>query len=136
MRGPRRRHGTRGAAADPRLVNVLNVDTDDWDDESEQSGFVRRRVRLGRRLGGELIGASIYELAPGNATWPYHLHHANEELLLVLGGPCRRAYAGGRARAGDGDAMLFARGEDGAHSARAPDDAAARVLLVLDDGAS
>lgn len=111
-------------------MNVQNVYTDDWDHESEQSGFVRRRLRLGRRLGGELIGASVYELAPGNATWPYHLHHANEELMLVLEGPVVVRTPEGERQLATGDAMLFARGEEGAHSVRAPADAAARVLLV------
>jgi hypothetical protein len=26
----------------------------------------------------------VYEVAPGKKLWPYHLHHANEEWLVVL----------------------------------------------------
>ena len=41
---------------------------------------------MGRRLGGELLGASVYELEPGERTLPYHFQYGNEELLLVVAG--------------------------------------------------
>jgi uncharacterized cupin superfamily protein len=41
---------------------------------------------VGIRLGGELLDATLYECPPGNHVWPHHLHHANEEMLLVLEG--------------------------------------------------
>jgi hypothetical protein len=32
---------------------------------------------VGAHIGAELIGGSLYELAPGDKLWPYHTHHAN-----------------------------------------------------------
>jgi uncharacterized cupin superfamily protein len=107
-----------------------NVFADDWDVEQSQPGFSWTRMRLGRRLGGEMLGASVYELPPGEATWPYHLHHANVELLLVLAGrPTLRTPEGERELA-PGDAAIFRRGRAGAHTVVNHSDAPVRVLIV------
>ncbi|HEX5763200.1 MAG TPA: hypothetical protein VFY04_08785, partial [Solirubrobacterales bacterium] len=63
-----------------------NVFSDDWDVEQSEPGFSWKRMRLAGRLGGEKLGASVYELPPGERSFPYHLHHANEEMLVVLDG--------------------------------------------------
>ncbi len=41
---------------------------------------------VGHHIGGELIGASMSEVEPGNKLWPYHTHYANEEWVIVLAG--------------------------------------------------
>jgi uncharacterized cupin superfamily protein len=107
-----------------------NVFADDWDVEQSQPGYAWRRMRLGRRLGGELLGASVYELPPGQGTWPYHLHWANEELLVVLDGtPTLRTPDGERDLA-PGDAAVFRRGPGGAHKLVNGSARPARVLVV------
>jgi uncharacterized cupin superfamily protein len=45
-----------------------------------------RRSRIGRQLGCEELGASLFEVASGGATFPLHAHHANEELIIVISG--------------------------------------------------
>jgi uncharacterized cupin superfamily protein len=107
-----------------------NVFGDSWDVEQSRPGYTWKRMRLARRLGGELLGASVYELPAGEAVWPYHLHHANEELLLVLeGSPTLRTPTGERELA-PGEAALFARGQEGAHQVINRSDRPARVLVV------
>jgi uncharacterized cupin superfamily protein len=107
-----------------------NVFADSWDDEETEPGYRSKRMRIGRRLDGELLGASVLEVPPGEATFPYHLHHANEELLLVLAGaPTLRTPAGER-ELSPGDVALFPRGEDGAHQILNRSTRMARVLIV------
>jgi uncharacterized cupin superfamily protein len=107
-----------------------NVFADDWDDEEPEPGYRALRMRIGRRLGGELLGASVFEVPPGEATFPYHLHHANEELLIVLGGaPTLRTPEGERELA-PGDVAFFPRGVDGAHQVLNRSERTARVLIV------
>ena len=109
---------------------MVNVFADDWDVEQSQPGYTWKRMRAGRRLGGEMLGASVYELPPGQGTWPYHLHHANEELLLVLeGAPTLRSPAGER-ELSPGDAVIFPRGPAGAHQVRNASGRPARILIV------
>ena len=57
-------------------------------------------MHLGRRLGGELIGATMFEVEPGWRSL-YHVHHGNEELVLVVdGNPTVRTGGGERAETG------------------------------------
>jgi quercetin dioxygenase-like cupin family protein len=79
--------------------------SEDW------SGGGARAKRLPR---GDELGATVYELGPGN--WlPFHFHHGSEEYLVVLRGrPTLRTGEGSRELA-EGDALHFPRGPDGAH---------------------
>jgi hypothetical protein len=74
---------------------IVDLFAADWDHERSRPGFTSRSVDVGIRLGGELLGATLYECPPGNRVWPYHLHYANEEMLLVVEGTPMR----GRRRA-------------------------------------
>jgi uncharacterized cupin superfamily protein len=91
--------------------------------------FGHRRILVGRELGGELIGCSVYELVPGERMWPYHGHWNNEEWLIVVGGtPTLRTPAGERELAA-GDFVAFAEGEHGAHTVANRSDAPTRVAI-------
>ena len=47
--------------------------------------------------GAELLGATVYELEPGARWAALHVHYANEELIVVLGGtPTLYTLAGSR----------------------------------------
>jgi uncharacterized cupin superfamily protein len=96
-------------------VNVAGIFEPEFDPAEERPGFTYRRARLGWQAGAERLGASLYELPPGNAAFPYHWHAANEELLIVLSGrPSLRSPSGWR-ELGEGEVVAFAAGEDGAH---------------------
>src|SRR5439155_24923623 len=84
-----------------RSVDVFNLFADhDWDDEQERDGYRHRVATIGPRLGGALLGGSLYELPPGESTWPYHYEHGSEEWLLVAAGGrrCGRPTASGSSR--------------------------------------
>jgi uncharacterized cupin superfamily protein len=109
-----------------------NVFEPRWDDDGADRppGFTVRRARLGRQAGSERLGASLYELEPGQATWPYHWHHANEELLVVLRGrPSLRDPDGWRELA-EGEVVAFPRGERGGHQVANRSDEPVRLLFV------
>jgi quercetin dioxygenase-like cupin family protein len=65
----------------------------------EKAGFRWRRMRVT----GEHLGASLFELPPGETTFPYHYELGNDELLVVVAGrPTLREAAGERElRTGD-----------------------------------
>jgi uncharacterized cupin superfamily protein len=104
----------------------VNVYSDSWEGGSDRPGYTWRRMRIA----GDMIGASVYELPPGEKTFPYHTHHANEELLVVLDGEPTLRGAEGERRLARGDAVLFSRGADGAHQLRNDTDEPARLLLA------
>lgn len=66
-----------GAAYAARVSNL--------NDPLEETGDGVRAVRVAERAGAEHLGASLYELQPGEEmVFHYHVHR--EELLIVLEG--------------------------------------------------
>ncbi len=109
---------------------TANVHDPEWDQETDRAPFRWKRAIIGRQAGSELLGASVFEVPPGAATFPFHAHHANEELLIVLTGrPTVRTPAGERELA-PGDALAFRAGSEGAHRLDNRSDAPVRVLMV------
>ena len=111
-------------------VQRFNLFATDWEVDNERPGFRSRRTSVRRRIGAERIGATLSELDPGEKLVPYHLHHANEEWLVVVGGrPTVRTPEGERElRAGD--TVCFPRGAEGAHQVVNRSDTPARVLML------
>jgi len=84
----------------------------------------------GRHTDAELIGASMYEVEPGNKQGPFHTHHANEEWAIVLRGePTLRTHEGEQ-QLRQGDVVAFPRGKEGAHQIRNDTDVPVRVLML------
>ncbi|CAN5807286.1 hypothetical protein BH18ACT13_BH18ACT13_20690 [soil metagenome] len=103
-----------------------NVWRDEWDPGEDWSGGGARAKRLPR---GASLGATVYELGPGN--WvPYHFHHGSEELLVVLRGrPTLRSSAGKR-QLEEGEAVHFPTGPDGAHGLTNETEETVRYLMA------
>ena len=94
---------------------MANVYRPTFEEGERPEGFRSRRARIGYELGTELIGASLWEVPPGEAAYPYHFHYADEELVVVLSGqPSLRTPAGIR-ELEPGEAIRFPLGEEGAH---------------------
>jgi uncharacterized cupin superfamily protein len=108
--------------------NILNPE---WDAEMADAPFRAKAMRAGARAGSHELGATLYEIEAGGAISPYHFHHANEELLIVISGrPLLRTPEGSR-RLAPGEVVAFPPGADGAHRVANPeDDEPARVLLI------
>ncbi len=77
-----------------------------------------------------MLGASVYVMAPGEASFPYHFHRANEEMLIVLEGEVTVRTPDGEHSAGKGDALAFNRGPGGAHQVINRSDSDARILMI------
>jgi uncharacterized cupin superfamily protein len=116
------------------MSGVFNLHGDDWDATSEREGYRHRSVAIGKRIGGELLGASLYELPPGERSWPYHWETVSEEWLLVVAGkPTLRGPEGDR-ELREGDVVAFPRGPRGAHAVENRADEPARILFVSTKG--
>jgi len=79
-------------------------------------GFAIGDVSARERPGDELIGASLYELEPGNQLWPYHFHVGNEEWIVVVSGTPTLRTPEGERELRAGDVVGFPQGETGAHT--------------------
>jgi len=111
-------------------MEIANVFSVECNDGMEHEGFRIREAQVGPRLGAELIGGSVYEIDPGKKLWPYHLHHANEEWMVVLRGrPTLRTPEGERELV-EGDVACFPRGGTGAHQVRNTTEEPVRILML------
>lgn len=110
------------------IVAAVNVYDDEWGPQDEDwsgGGGVSKRLVPG---GGPFLGASAYELGPGNFV-VYHAHHGSTELLLVLRGRPTLRTPGGETELRPGDVAYFAPGPEGAHGLRNDTDEPARVVM-------
>jgi uncharacterized cupin superfamily protein len=102
----------------------------DWDDENDREGFRHRAAAIGKRLGAELLGGSLYELPPGEKTWPYHYELGCEEWLVAVSGrPTLRGRDGER-ELEPGDVAVFPEGPAGAHQVLNRSEEPCRVLIL------
>ena len=99
-------------------MEIVNLFELPWDHEGDRGAFHVRETQVGERIGAQLLGGSLYEVLPGKKLWPYHLHHANEEWLLVLDGRPTLRTPDGERELRAGDVACFPRGPAGAHQVR------------------
>jgi uncharacterized cupin superfamily protein len=106
----------------------MNVFDDDWGEQAEDwSGGGAKSKRLVES--GPQLGASVYELGPGNFN-VFHFHHGSEELLVVLRGrPTLRTGDGERVLA-EGEVVHFPAGPAGAHGVRNDTDDVVRYVVA------
>jgi uncharacterized cupin superfamily protein len=112
------------------VPKVFNLNGDAWDREEDRPGWRSKDAWVGAHVDAELIGGSMYELAPGDRLWPYHTHHANEEWAIVLRGRPTLRSVDGEQQLAEGDVVAFPRGEQGAHQLSNRSDAPIRVLML------
>ena len=99
-------------ANDDAAPEQLNIFDPHWEEvRNEPRGFRAKRTYLARTLGAEQLGVSLWEIEPGESNMPFHAHHANEELLIVLAGTPTLRTADDERELARGDSLLFRRGE-------------------------
>jgi uncharacterized cupin superfamily protein len=114
----------------PILARVANIFEPTWDSSQVRDPFRWRRARIGRQAVCQKLGASLYELPAGASSWPLHIHHANEELILVVAGhPTLRTLDGERELQA-GDVVACPTGRPGAHRLDNRTSDTARVLVI------
>lgn len=72
-------------------------------------------VRLGTGTAAEKLGASFDIVAPGKMSCPYHFHHAQEEMFVVLEGEGTLRVAGERLPVRAGDVVFIPPGPEYPH---------------------
>jgi len=107
-----------------------NLFDDELEEGFDREGFRHRGAAIGEQAGTSRIGASLYEVEPGQATCPYHWHAGNEEMLLVLSGTLAVRTPEGEREVDAGEVIAFPRGERGGHQLIARGDQPARFLMV------
>jgi uncharacterized cupin superfamily protein len=115
-------------------VSDPNVLEPSFDEPREHPGFNARRARIGRQAGSRRLGASVWELPPGQAAYPYHAHLGEEELIVVLAGRVSLRTPQGWRELDEGALVTFPRGMDGAHQLANRSAEVVRFLAISTNG--
>jgi len=107
-----------------------NVFDSSFEPDEGEHGFLRRRSFVGRDAGAQRLGATLMELPPGATASPYHWHHANEEMMIVLSGRPSLRTPDGRRELAEGEVVAFPLGEAGAHQVSNFTDDPVRYLFL------
>jgi uncharacterized cupin superfamily protein len=108
---------------------MANIFEPEWV-ERDQPPLVGRAARVGAQAGAERLGATLYEIDPGGCGSPFHLHHGNEEMIIVVSGrPTLRTLDGSR-ELEPGDVVACPVGPRGAHQVQNKTVEPVRVLVV------
>jgi uncharacterized cupin superfamily protein len=99
-------------------------------DESRPEGYKAGSVRLSPEIGASLMVATVYELPPGESTWPYHYEYGAEEWALVLAGRPTVRHPEGEDELEPGEVVCFPEGPDGAHKFTNRADETARLMII------
>lgn len=98
-------------------------------DESDPEGYRAGMARFGPSIGASKLGASLYELPPGQSICPYHYEYPEEEWLIVLEGRPTLRHPEGEDELARGDVVCFPEGPEGAHKVTNHSQETARVLM-------
>lgn len=104
--------------------------------DAELSTFQReplyesRYARLARGTAAKKLGASVDTVQPGKCSCPYHLHHAQEEMFIVLEGSGTLRVAGERLPIKAGDVIFIPAGPEYPHQIINTSDAPIKYLSI------
>lgn len=89
-----------------------------------------QRARLAEGTAARKLGATVDIVAPGKRICPYHLHHAQEELFVILEGSGTLRVAGELLPLKQGDVVFIPAGPDYPHQIINTSDAPLKYLSI------
>jgi uncharacterized cupin superfamily protein len=76
---------------------ILNLDEiAEFDDVEENGIYTSRRALFSASLGARQLGYNLTVLPPGKVQCPFHSHHGEEEMFLILEGEGELRFGGAR----------------------------------------
>jgi uncharacterized cupin superfamily protein len=99
--------------AKPPITNLRELK--DFQERSHGDRYASRHVTIGVGLGARKLGYNLTEIPPGKRAFPYHFHHVNEELFLVIEGTGTVRTPAGEFPLGPWDLLCCPAGPEGAH---------------------
>jgi uncharacterized cupin superfamily protein len=115
--------------------NLLGLELEPSDDGAPAGHRFAGRA-AGWERGAKLTGLGLYEVEPGQSTWPYHFELVEEEWLLVIAGRIVLRTPDGDRELRAGDVACFPPGPAGAHAVRNESDETARFAMPSSLGQS
>jgi uncharacterized cupin superfamily protein len=71
---------------DPVMKPIMNLDEVAFDDVEENGIYTSSRGQISDHIGARKLGYNLTVLPPGKVQCPFHNHHGEEEMFLILEG--------------------------------------------------
>jgi|Tabmets5t2r1_1033131.scaffolds.fasta_scaffold08957_3 uncharacterized cupin superfamily protein len=111
-----------------RRVNLYSVAVEAASERPD--GYKLAYARLVPQIGAEKVGATVYDLPPGQSSFPYHYEYGCEEWLLVVAGRPTLRHPDGEDELEPGDLVCFPEGPAGAHKVTNGTDETVRIMIL------
>ena len=72
---------------------IMNLDEVAFDDVEENGLYTSSRGQFSDHIGARRLGYNLTVLPPGKVQCPFHCHHGEEEMFLILEGEASCASA-------------------------------------------
>ena len=73
---------------------LINLDELEYRSFGKGDKFQADHARVSTQIGARQLGYGVVRLQPGKRAWPYHSHHAIEEMFYVVSGTGTLRHAG------------------------------------------
>jgi len=85
------------------FINVADIALSPHPAARTGSDFDARFAQIAAPLGATKLGCNLTVVPPGKKAWPHHVHHANDEMFVILAGEGTLRFGAERhtVRAGD-----------------------------------
>ena len=110
---------------------VVTLDRLTLETQAHGDRYEARFAPVAGPAGARRLGARYVEVPPGKRAWPYHAHHANDEIFVILGGRGTLRFGGAVHAVAAGDVVVCpAGGPETAHQMTAEGEEPLRYLAV------
>jgi uncharacterized cupin superfamily protein len=109
---------------------IRNVDEVGLTRMLREPHYDSRRAHLAQGTAARKLGATVDILAPGKRVCPYHLHHAQEEMFIILEGSGTLRVAGEMLPLKAGDVIFIPAGPEYPHQIINTSDAPLKYLSI------
>jgi len=93
----------------------MNLDEVEYLELGNKKKFQCKLGPVGQKIGAKRLGYNVTVVPPGKCAFPYHLHHTNEEMFMILEGSGTLRYDGKEYPLKKGDVIACPAGPNTAH---------------------
>jgi uncharacterized cupin superfamily protein len=68
------------------MASIMNIADMPLTDHGHGEAFAAKLGQIGALIGARQLGCRLVVVPPGKKAWPYHAHHVNEEMFIILDG--------------------------------------------------
>jgi len=124
-------NGEKGAEASALAARLIrNFDAADFTHDLRTPLYDAMSARLAIGTAAVKLGCSVDIVAPGQRSCPYHLHHAQEEMFIVIEGSGTLRVAGRMLPLKSGDVVFIPAGPEYPHQIINSSDAPLKYLSI------